>query len=60
MLDTKDLEYTKPADDLINIIDVNFTDRGLDTNKHNIYEVACRILRERLGVDPFTEKKGTK
>lgn len=57
MIHTKgELEFARPADELIGIIDTAFTDRGLDTNTHNIYEVACKVLRERLGIDEFTTK----
>jgi hypothetical protein len=56
MIDTREKELTKPADSLIMIIDSLFTDRKLPTNPHNIYEVACKVLRERLNIDEFTAK----
>lgn len=60
MIDTTEKELTKPADSLIMIIDSSFTDRNIDTNPHNIYEVACKVLRERLSIDTFEVKKGKK
>lgn len=55
-----EVEFNRPADRLINIIQEQQKEQGKDPNAHNTYEIACKILRQRLGVDIFETKSKSK
>lgn len=61
MVDTDDVRYNKEADGLLALINNDHLRlEGTALNAHNTYEVACKILRRRLGIDTFEVKKGKK
>lgn len=61
MADTNDIRFNKPADRLVEAIQVSHRMLdGRELNAHNTYEIACKVLRRRLNIDTFVVKKGKK